>query len=94
MATLELNDAEGVAQQLVEELGLPFYDEVVEWVTLCIGRRKAKAEAGVSSRAQGLHGSDLSWRCLQHKRDEHEPVGSEMPAKGEQKRKGKREVGR
>ncbi|CAE7800558.1 unnamed protein product, partial [Symbiodinium sp. KB8] len=54
LATLELGAAEGVAQQLVNELGLTLYDDVVFWVSQRI--EDAKMQAPLLSRAQGLHG--------------------------------------
>lgn len=92
LATLSPGDAEGVAQQLVDELGLPYYDDVVAWVASCIASAQGTLE--LSRRATGLHGDDLSWRTLQHKRGEHKGAGPEVPVlalalpeKGKRKRK-------
>ncbi|CAE7240002.1 unnamed protein product [Symbiodinium sp. CCMP2456] len=92
LATLNSGDAEGVAQQLVDELGLPFYDDVVAWVASCIANAQGMLE--LSQRATGLHGDDLSWRTLQHKKGEHKGAGPgipvmtlALPEKGKRKRK-------
>ena len=92
LATLELSAAEGVAQQLVGELGLSLYDDVVFWVSQCI--EEAKLQAPLLSRARGLHGPSLNWMGSHHKTDEHgskDPGASApslaLPAKGERKRK-------
>ena len=68
-------------------------DDVVFWVSQCI--EEAKLQTPLLSRAQGLHGSDMSWRRLQQKTDEHgsrrAPEGPApivaLPARGERKRK-------
>ena len=98
LASFELDDTGEIARQLVDELGLPFYDEVADWVTRCIG--EAKAGATLSARASGLYGSDLRWRDEQHKTDEPATTGPvvpevslALPAKGERKRKRRLELG-
>ena len=97
LASFEHEDVGAIARQLVDELGLPFYDEVVDWVTQCIG--EAKMEAIMSARASGLYGPDLRWRDVQHKTAEPTTSGLEtrsadlaLPAKGERKRKRRREL--
>ncbi|CAE7279393.1 unnamed protein product [Symbiodinium sp. CCMP2456] len=94
LAALEPEDAEGVAQQLVDELGLPFYDDVVSWVASCVANSQGMLV--LSQRARGLHGTDLNWRLLQHKGDEHKDARQEapqlalaLPEKGRRKRKRK-----
>ena len=70
LASFEHEDVGAIARQLVDELGLPFYDEVVDWVTQCIG--EAKMEATMSARASGLYivrpGLEVEGRATQDSR--------------------------
>ena len=59
LAAVSVDDAGDIARQLVDELGLCVFDELVDWLVFLIGQ--AHREEALQRRADGVHGESLIW---------------------------------
>ena len=59
LSAVSVDDAGDIARQLVDELGLCIFDELVDWLVYLIGQ--AHEDEALQRRAEGVHGDSLIW---------------------------------
>ena len=59
LSSVSVDDAGDIARQLVDELGLCVFDELVDWLIFLIGQ--AHRDEALQRRAEGVHGDSLIW---------------------------------
>ena len=59
LSAVSVDDAGDIARQLVDELGLCVFDELVDWLIFLIGQ--AHRDEALQRRADGVHGESLIW---------------------------------
>ena len=59
LSAISVDDAGDIARQLVDELGLCIFDELVDWLVYLIGQ--AHEDEALQRRAEGVHGDSLIW---------------------------------
>eukprot|EP00439_Symbiodinium_sp_Y106_P006007 s15351_g1.t1 len=62
LSAVSADDAGDIARQLVDELGLCVFDELVDWLVYLIGQ--AHKDEALQRRAEGVHGDSLDLAAL------------------------------
>ena len=62
LESIELQEAGAITRQLVDELGLAYFDEIEQFVLSHI--QAARDSAGLQDRSEGLFGTSFAWRQL------------------------------
>ena len=64
LESVGLQEAGAITRQLVDELGLAYFDEIEQFVLSRI--QAARDSAGLQDRSEGLFGTSFAWRQLYH----------------------------
>ena len=62
LESVDLQEAGAITRQLVDELGLAYFDEIEQFVLSRI--QAARDSAGLQDRSEGLFGTSFAWRQL------------------------------